>query len=178
MTLAYEPVPYWRARGAVFAEQELAFIGIVGRLPFTSVLDVGCGPGRLGGLLRGLHPDIAYTGLDVSPDMLSLAEVRVPGGEFYETGLMAFRPDRQWDLVVASEFLMHFPPALLDAAIRRLAELASGHIVTIDWTAAGVGASHNFRHDYEAAFASAGLCIVERRRVHNQTIHVVTRCAS
>lgn len=170
--MTYDPLTYWRGRGRVWAEQEQAIVDLLRSLSFESVLDVGCGPGRLASLIRGINPSATYTGIDVSRDVLRLAEVRWPGAEFYQTTLAGFRPKgRKWDLVIASELLMHVPPADLDRAIQRLREMSSRHVVTLDWTAPGDGASHNFRHDYRAAFGSAGLRLLSARPLGRQTLH-------
>lgn len=39
----------------------------------ASVVDLGCGPGRLAVLLAGARPDLAVTGADISPDMVAIA---------------------------------------------------------------------------------------------------------
>jgi putative hydrolase of HD superfamily len=57
---------------------------------------------------------------------------------------------------------------------RRLSELSSRHVVTIDWSGDGPAASHNFRHDYSAAIKSSGLSIVADRLVGEQTIYGLT----
>lgn len=170
--MSYKPVPYWRARGERFAAQEIAFVDLVAELDVKSVLDVGCGPGRLGTLIRGLFPSASYTGIDVSPAVLHVAGVRLPDAEFHEASLFDFETDQRFDLVLASELLMHVPPAALDDAVARLAALSRRWVLTIDWTEpiTDATASHNFLHDYRAAFA--GLRLIEARSVGVQTLHL------
>jgi len=48
----------------------------------SSVLDVGCGNGRL---LLGLPKSVKYTGLDISPKLLKEAEKKFPDQSFIET---------------------------------------------------------------------------------------------
>lgn len=166
--IAYEPVTYWRTRGETFAAQELALVDILRGLDFASVLDVGCGTGRIGGLIRGLRPDAAYTGIDISPAVLRSAAARLPDGDFHETTLAAFRPGRKWDLVIASEVLMHVPPADVSAAAQKLRSLAERWVLTIDYVGARALASHNFAHPYRLLFPEA-----EVTRVGEQAIHLV-----
>lgn len=170
--MIYKPVPYWRARGERFVAQEAAFVDLISGLTAGSVLDVGCGPGRLGTLVHGVFPDVLYTGIDVSPAVLRMAAVRLPHAEFHEASLFDFETDRRFDLVVASELLMHVPPAALDDAVARLAALSRRWVLTIDWTEpiTDATASHNFLHDYRAAFA--GLRLIEARSVGVQTLHL------
>jgi trans-aconitate methyltransferase len=166
--IAYEPVTYWRTRGETFAAQELALVDILRDMGFASVLDVGCGTGRIGGLIRGIRPDATYTGIDISPAVLKSASARLPAGEFHETTLAAFRPGRKWDLVIASEVLMHIPSADVSAAAQKLRSLAERWVLTIDYVGERALASHNFAHPYRLLFPEA-----EVTRVGEQAIHVV-----
>ncbi|HCW31121.1 TPA: hypothetical protein DGD59_00140, partial [Candidatus Collierbacteria bacterium] len=50
----------------------------------SSVLDVGCGNGRL---LLGLPEKTKYTGLDISKELLKEAERAHPEHKFYETDI-------------------------------------------------------------------------------------------
>jgi 2-polyprenyl-3-methyl-5-hydroxy-6-metoxy-1,4-benzoquinol methylase len=52
--------------------------------PNSSVLDVGCGNGRL---LIGLPKKIKYTGLDISSELLKEAEKKYPNHQFIETDI-------------------------------------------------------------------------------------------
>ena len=67
--------------------------------PTTSVLDVGCGYGRLIDLMpedwRG-----AYMGLDVSPDFLQIARANHPNHTFILTNVMDFNPIAKYDIGV------------------------------------------------------------------------------
>ena len=82
------------ARFAVFTE-EVPLDG--------SVLDVGCGLGDLYGYLRdsGRVP-AAYRGIDLSPSMVDSARGAFPGVDFAVEDLLATRPERCYDHVVAS----------------------------------------------------------------------------
>lgn len=48
----------------------------------TRVLDLGCGPGRLGHLLAGRHPDCYLYGVDVSHQMVTLSHIDSPSNWF------------------------------------------------------------------------------------------------
>lgn len=151
---------YWLERGETYeadfqdgpeyAEQEEIIAEILGPLEFESVLDAGCGFGRIGQVIEAVHPGASYTGLDLSPDQIASARRRLPGGRFIVSPLADFIPDRTWDLVVAVELLMHIPPKQLGRSIRKLIALASRHVLTVDWDQPGLSeaARHNWCHDY------------------------------
>jgi trans-aconitate methyltransferase len=114
-------------------------------MDFESVLEVGCGFGRIARLIRSVRPDAEYTGIDISPTMIASADV--PG--VIVSSLADYRPRRKYDLVIAVEVLMHVPPRDVQAAVRKLDRLASRYIVTCDWTVPVANvADHNFLHDY------------------------------
>lgn len=56
-----------------------------------SVLDVGCGTGLLGPEIRSLRPSWELTGVDISAEMLKIAEHRADsiGNKYYKTVMMA-----------------------------------------------------------------------------------------
>jgi len=165
--MTYDPLVYWRARGEeyeasfnapAYVEQERTLAAFLAGLDFASVLDVGCGFGRVGRLVApmGAYP---YSGIDLSPTLLESARGLVPDGQFVETSLADFDDfGRRWDLVVAVEFLMHVPPEQIVGTVRKLTRLSSRHVVTLDW-AVPVNrriSAHNFLHDYPALLGDAG----------------------
>src|SRR6185369_632382 len=68
--VTYDPATYWRERGETYAakfdapayeEQERALAAVLAELDYATVLEVGCGFGRIARLLHG-----QYTGIDLS----------------------------------------------------------------------------------------------------------------
>jgi SAM-dependent methyltransferase len=174
--MTYVPVDYWRERGKryerefvrspKFVAQEEALTALLGRLKFSSVLEVGCGFGRIGALVTALRPGVIYTGIDISPDMLDSAREKMPDATLFEGTLSDFDreadavSDRdvgsQFDLVLAVESLMHVLPSEIEVTVETMRLLSRRHIVTLDWTyplAPAIKiAEHNFLHDYRALF--------------------------
>lgn len=167
--IAYDPASYWRQRGetyeAKFREehyraQEQALVNVLVGFDFGSVLEVGCGFGRIGELVAGLRPDATYTGIDLSPAMLEGARARVPGAELVESSLLDFKPGRDYDLVLAVEVLMHVPPVDIERSVRKLLSLTGRNLVTLDWTTPlprKKTSAHNFLHDYPALLKATSL---------------------
>ncbi|HEX5013011.1 MAG TPA: class I SAM-dependent methyltransferase [Candidatus Limnocylindrales bacterium] len=194
--MTYDPVAYWRERGETYEakfvaeayrDQEAALLDLVRALPVTglSVLEVGCGFGRIGALIEGLSPEVEYTGVDLSPAMLESARPRIRG-ELVESSILDFQAHgRKWDVVLAVEVLMHIPPDELAPTVRKLLRLTGGHLVTVDWTTPlprKRTAAHNFLHDYSVladvtvpALGWPTPRTVERIPVGLQTIHHLVR---
>jgi RimJ/RimL family protein N-acetyltransferase len=81
-------------------------------------LDVGCGTGRLVGLLgkHGFRTD----GLDVSPAMIDLARDRHPEARLFRADICRWDPPRRYDLIVAWDSVWHLPLAQQEAVLTKL----------------------------------------------------------
>lgn len=154
---------YWRAdQGVVPAVAELspAFDLLRDVLPMlrpvSSVLDVGCGQGRIADLLLDVFPAADYVGIDISPVQVAATKVVRPDGAVYQSRLQDFTDSAGFDLVIASEVLMHVPPDEIQAACDKVKSLARKWVLTVDWTepVAGKTAEWNWLHDYRSLFGT------------------------
>ncbi|MGM0432972.1 MAG: class I SAM-dependent DNA methyltransferase [Spirochaetota bacterium] len=64
----------------------------------SSVLELGCGTGRILELLRKKFSDL--NGIDISERMLEHARRRIPTGTFYRMDMCDFTIDRKFDLIL------------------------------------------------------------------------------
>ena len=77
--------------------------------PNSSILDVGCGNGRL---LLGLPKDIKYTGLDISKSLLDEAQRAHPEHKFIETDItkeVIWKHLPQYDYIFSIAVFHHLP---------------------------------------------------------------------
>ncbi|WP_010047460.1 GNAT family N-acetyltransferase [Gemmata obscuriglobus] len=83
-------------------ERAVAFVKRKG-----TALDVGCGTGRLMGLLdkHGFRTD----GLDVSPAMIALARDRHPNARLFHADICGWEQPQPYDLIVAWDSVWHVP---------------------------------------------------------------------
>lgn len=86
---------------------------VPGTVCANSILDAGCGPGRLLRLARSRWPEAALLGVDLAPGMLLQARQAFggdPQAQFFEGDIATFTPDRPFDLVVSSSALQWLRP--------------------------------------------------------------------
>ena len=96
------PGPFGFLRRGPLLGRELA-ASVIARYPSPSVLDVGCGPGRVAESVIDAGA-ATYVGIDLSPNMLALARRRLSGCEsveLIEGDFFAVDVSREFDVVLA-----------------------------------------------------------------------------
>lgn len=105
----------------------------------ASLLDVACGTGLLAEMLRREHPQLHITGIDITPQMLERARLRVPpiagNGVSWKLGHAENLPveAQEFDVVTCTNafHLVQDAPAAL-AEFRRTLK-PGGTLVIVDW---------------------------------------------
>jgi SAM-dependent methyltransferase len=174
--VSYNPSEYWRERGKVYKKnfrydkdkrlQEEFLLthlnGISGS--FKSVLELGCGFGRITKLLLTNYDNITeYLAVDISSDQIENAKALISSAklsnkvklDFLVSDIQSLKLDKQYDLVILSEVLLHILPTDIDSIVNKLISMTKRHIINIDWyedQPPKTQASHNFIHQYEALY--------------------------
>ncbi len=92
---------YWST--TTVQETCFAVLAEAGLRPCDHLLDVGCGFGDLAAFLRRHGHDIDYTGIDLSPDLITAGRERYPGIDLREGDLFEIDPPPQsYDVVMLS----------------------------------------------------------------------------
>jgi len=170
----YIPREYWLKRGKIYRQQfqhdrqrklqEERLIDYLKTIsPFSSVLEVGCGFGRITKLVLQSFPHIKeYVAVDLSPDQIKEAEKYVGNTagnthiEFQVSEIQALNADKKYDLVLSCSVLMHILPEEIERIIKKLGEMASKHMVNVDWYEDPIPKQSqdtwNFVHQYESLY--------------------------
>ena len=161
----YSPVEYWTERGRNYEQEcrergwwdieNAPLIGLLETLEFATVLDVGCGFGRVGASILRRWPNVRYTGIDVSPDMIEAARRRLPGAELIVGDLATWESARSWDLVVSVSVLGHLLPEDIAGVIAKLRRWAVKDLIAIDWDEVGASTAYQYGHDYLHLYGDA-----------------------
>ena len=122
----------------------------------ATVLDAGCGTGRVGAELARRRYDVM--GIDSDPSMLEVAR-DLPGVEWLEGDLAELDLDERFDLVVAAGNVVVFlEPGTEGEVVRRLAaHLLPGGLLVSGWRTDRLSVQ-----EYDAHAAAAGLDQVAR----------------
>ncbi len=185
MAMTFDPDLHWTANGPYLASLSVSkehiatearireLLGEMGNL--RDVLDVGCGQGRLAAVLKDVLPKAKYSGVDLGAAQIEGTRAVRPDGTFYQSKLQDFQPDRQWDLVLCSEVLMHVPPADIRAVAQTLKAAARRFMLLIEWVPTEDELKRpidpqNWPHDYATLFGPFS----HVERVYRQDIMVVT----
>jgi SAM-dependent methyltransferase len=171
----YIPKEYWLTRGKIYMSnfrynkrfqlQERMLIEYLRTIDFESVLEVGCGFGRITSQVIRNFPRIRdYLAVDLSPDQIRNAQEYIKPVEvnsninlkFIVSEIQSIQVARRFDLVLASEVLMHILPKDISKVITILVQLAKKHVINIDWFEDPVPQQRpdtwNFVHPYEMIY--------------------------
>ena len=139
-------------RGRPFAD----LLARVGAPSPREVVDLGCGPGHLGGLLLERWPQARITGLDSSPEMISAAQALGQPVHYAVADLREWRPTRPVDVLVSNATLQ-WVPEHLDLLPALLAALAPWGWLAFQVPGNFGEPSHTLRAELAAEPAYAGL---------------------
>jgi SAM-dependent methyltransferase len=202
---SYNPKDYWLEQGKVYKNnfkynnkfelQERLLIEYLTSNIFTfidsgdkpagmSVLEVGCGFGRITRLLLASFGKsiTKYLAVDMSPDQIKNAKQfvgdsyligeNVPAADgndsakderlkFVVSDIQSLNAtvvsNQRYDLVLACEVLLHVLPSEIQQVVYQLTEMSNKHIINVDWYEEDEPkkvAPHNFIHQYEEIYAS------------------------
>lgn len=124
----------------------------------ATVLDAGCGTGRIAIELARRGVDVV--GVDLDPTMLAVARDKAPELDWREGDLALFDLDRQFDVVVAAGNVLIFLTPGSEALVteRMAAHVAEGGHLVAGFSLAD---DHVSRADHHRHCAAAGLAHVE-----------------
>jgi len=133
-------------------ERGRPFVELVARIGATvprEVVDLGCGPGNLTGLLAQRWPDAEVIGLDSSPEMIEKARADVPGVRFEVGDLREWVSDDSGGRVdvLVSNATLQWVPGHLELLPRLVERVAPGGWLAFQVPGNFDEPSHTIRRD-------------------------------
>lgn len=105
--------------------------------PSHRVLDLACGTGELAYRLLHQHPQLQLTGIDLSSQMLAIAQNKCqnfPQARFYQTNVQNLPfSDGCFDRIVTSSAFHYFPDPLQALTEMKRVLQANGQVIIVDW---------------------------------------------
>jgi ubiquinone/menaquinone biosynthesis C-methylase UbiE len=100
------------------------FLDLVGTGRSASILDAGCGAGRMMSYLERLDPTLDLTGADLAPGMVARARSRHPTRQIHEAELAVLPfADGQFDGLLSWYSIIHTPSTELPRVVAELARV-------------------------------------------------------
>jgi len=183
--MGYQPVKYWKERGKVyqkefvhsksFQEQEKVLVEYLKQLFFDTVLEFGCGFGRITKLLLENFSIKKYDAFDLSSDQIKNAQKfckKFKNVNFSVSTIQDFKSKEKYNIVLGTEVLLHVIPKEINRIISHLVTFSDSHMINIDWSQEDVNqtkASHNFLHDYKKIYNNInGVQEVKKKRINEE----------
>lgn len=183
MTATFDTTAYWLERGKsyigesarlskqFYRDQEQFFCDTGADFKPKSILEVGCGFGRLTKRLNAAFPEALIAAIDLSDHQLVNAKAYCedsPNLTFYRGDICDFATpfarDQTFDIALGCEVFLHLPYVV--QAITNL--LSAAKVVIHDYDPATKPGDrtgpHCFAHDYERIYSDLGLSFVRKIR--------------
>ncbi len=153
-------------RSAVASESEAAVIrDFIRRNGVESVLDVGCGTGRLFPIYEELGLG-RVLGVDIAGRALAIASKQHPRIPTVRTRIEHFEPSQPFDAVIINRVLQHIDPVDLADALDRVTAAAAKVVYMNEITQSERpnlrGAHYMFEHDYVSMMSARGWVLAEK----------------
>ncbi len=178
---------YWREQGKTYKRVFEGFSGeeagfyrqqeaaiLAAAPPARSVLEVGCGFGRITRRMLDSFDIEEYVAFDISEEQVRHTRELCPEAMVFTSSIEQNTDQRCFDLVLAVEVLLHVPPERIGAVMEKLLSLSdNGNILTVDqWppppgpykrsetdlgTISQQRVPFNWYHDYEALWGLLGV---------------------
>ena len=166
----YQPFEYWKERGKVYKKEfvgnkdleleEKILVDYLKGINFESVLEIGCGFGRITNKILSNFQVKKYVAIDLSEDQIKNAKklcVDFKNIQFRKSTIQAFKINEKFDLVLGVKVLLHVPSEEIESVIKKLIDLTSNHIVNVDFNSRykpKILLPHVFVHKYKEIYSN------------------------
>lgn len=183
--MSFDGNTYWLERGKTyyrekrlrsnFYERQEKLIGtVVTACRPTSILELGCGYGRITRELAERMPMARIQAYDISPQQITAAREYCRSSPNINFGVMDIQVElfpRGFDLVICCEVLLHQPEEHFINIVNKALGSAKVliHEIDLDWCEDDAVAEQCFYHDYRKVYQELGL----KYRFHTDVEHAI-----
>jgi len=139
------------------------------KIEFNSVLEFGCGAGRISKLLLDKFKVDDYVAFDISPDQINHAkeQCKEHQADFQVSTIQKFVSDKKFDLVIGTGVLGHIHPNDIMQVIQHLLSFTKKNFIHVDaepfqpvwknYNSKFNRAIHTYRHDWNQIYRDINL---------------------
>lgn len=170
----YRNEDFWQSFGEHYYEryankkpyvikQETLLVEQLKQMQFNTVLEFGCGFGRMTRVLCEHYTIPRYVAFDISNHQIENAKKYCTGFdvEFMVSSIRDFQTNEKFDLVLAPEILMHIEPKDIEYVIKKMSGYATQYYIQTNQTYVPGQkirrGTHTFYHDYDSICRKVGL---------------------
>lgn len=141
-------------------------LGLLDRVDFESLIDIGCGDGRFLSEVKTRFAGKRLLGIDHSEKAIAFAHRMSPGVRYEQRDILLASPEDQFDVVTLLEVVEHIPDESLALFMAAAADVLKpgGHmIITAPHVNVGIPAKH-YRHFDSRSLGNilpAGMTVLE-----------------
>ena len=191
----YKYETYWKRRGKFylaefkgmnretktdFTYQEKELLSLLKSLDFDSLLELGCGFGRIFKLIKEeIKKEKELTGIDISYDQIENARrylAGYPDIKLLVGDILKMKLPNSYDVILTSEVLMHIKN--IDPIIEKIKKNAKKYIIHLEYfdeyNDKIKKSKHVFNHDLTRYYQEYNL---EFKRLKKQRLYLITTCS-
>lgn len=169
---------YWKERGKYFSDeldsqskqvktymknQEEQIIKFLKNAHWESILEIGCGTGRLTKQIAPLQNWKKFVAIDLSDDLLKIAKHNTKNYpiEYHCMNIDEFPTEQKFDLVFSCEVVQHINPSRIVESLKKIISLSNNKVILVEtYDHSKIGTSKDeyfFIHNYEEIFKKFNL---------------------
>jgi len=95
------------------------------KIKFDSLIDIGCGDGRITREIHGHFPNVKIAGIDISKIAIDIAQALNPELIFEENNIINKKKIEKFDIAILIEVIEHINPSRLELFIEKTSEFVS-----------------------------------------------------
>jgi methyltransferase family protein len=125
--------------------------GAVGTLEIASLLEVGTNSGRNLQVVRGEHPQVRLSGIDVNHEAIAFAQSKQLDIDFRiaDANHWAEAPDA-WEAILTMSVLDHIPDDVIESLAANMVRTASRYVITVELWDGSEGTRGDFKYSRSA----------------------------
>ncbi len=124
-----------RNRGSALLASNIDFFarGLHRAQGISSCIEFGANIGMNLSALKLLYPEMEAFGIEINNEAAAQLSEVIPPSQIYNTSILDFSPDRQWELTLIKTVLIHIEPSFLPSVYEKLVSSTSRYLMVAEY---------------------------------------------